>query len=143
MKGYRPEQVMNGTHAEVWIDDEYMAEATGLNAKVSLNKAEVKMLNRMTKGYKVIGYEGKGELNLNKVSSYMIKKLSDNMKAGRQTVCTIVSKLKDPDAIGEERIVIKDAVFDELTLIDWEAQKNGEEKIPFTFSNWDVINLAL
>ena len=38
------------------------------------------------------------------------------MKAGRQTVCTIISKLDDPDSNRAERVVIKDAVFDKLTL---------------------------
>ena len=141
MDGYRAEQVINGTWGELWINGEYVAEVTGLEAKVTLEKAEVPMVRKMSKGHKVTGYEGKGTIKLNKVTSRFIKLMNDNMKQGKQTVCTIVSKLADPDALGAERIIIKDATFDELTLANWEARKNVEESVPFTFSDWYVLDL--
>ena len=100
------------------------------------------MVKKLAKQYKVTGYTCKGSLKMNKVSSYMIKKMNDNMKAGKQTVCTLISKLDDPDAIGAERVVIKDAVFDELILADWSAKKMGEEAYNFTFSDWDFLDTA-
>jgi hypothetical protein len=66
--------------------------------------------------------------------------MSANLKAGKQTSVTIISKLADPDAMGAERIVVRDAVLDELTLADWAAKKAGEESIPFTFSDWDLLD---
>ena len=45
------------------------------------------------------------------------------LKEGKQPVFTIESKLRDPNSIGEERIIIRDATFDTLNLIDWEAGK--------------------
>ena len=53
-----------------------------------------------------------------------------------------VSVLDDKDAIGSERIVIKDATFDSLILADWEVDKMGEESYSFTFSDWDLLDLA-
>ena len=50
--------------------------------------------------------------------------------------------MDDPDAIGSERIVIKDAVFDELILANWSAKTLGEEQINFTFSDWDLLDTA-
>lgn len=141
MNGYRAEQVINGSHGELWINGDYVAEITGFEAKVTLEKSEVHMVKKLSKGYKVTGYEGKGSIKLNKVTSRFIKLMNDNMKKGKQTVCTIISKLDDPDAMGAERIIIKDATFDELTLANWEAKKNGEESIPFTFSDWDVLDV--
>ena len=67
---------------------------------------------------------------------------NDNIKAGKQTVVTIVSVLDDKDAIGSERIVIQDATFDSLILADWEVDKMGEESYSFTFSDWDLLDLA-
>ena len=122
------------------MDDDYMAEAVSLNAKVSLEKQEVNQTGTLAKGYKVTGVDGKGTLKLNKVTSYFIKKLSDNLKAGKTTVCKIMSNLADPDAFGAERVMLSNCVFDELTLIDWEAKKLGEESIPFTFSDWEVLD---
>ena len=86
------------------------------------------------------GIEGKGTLKLNKVTSYFITKLSDNLKKGKTTTATIISNLKDPDALGNERIQLNGCVFDELTLINWEVKKLTEESIPFTFTSWNVLD---
>ena len=67
--------------------------------------------------------------------------MKDNIKQGKQTVCTIISKLADPDALGAERVVLKDVTFDELTVADWEVKKNVEETLPFTFSGYDFLDL--
>ena len=140
MKSYTPERVINGTWGEVWVDDDYMAEVTALEAKVSLEKTEVNQVGTLAKGYKVTGIEGKGTLKMNKVSSYFIRKLSDNIKAGKTTSCTIISKLAAPDLFGAERIQLNGCTFDELTLADWEAKKLGEESIAFSFTGWDVLD---
>ena len=140
MDKYTAQQVINGTWGELWIDGTYMAEVTGFEAKVTLEKSDVNMTRKLAKAQKVTGYSCSGTVTMNKVSSYLIKKLNDDMKAGRQTSCTIISKLEDPDSLGAERVVIKDAVFDELTLANWKAKELGEESIPFTFSDWDLLD---
>nr|WP_303244375.1 phage tail tube protein [uncultured Cellulosilyticum sp.] len=140
MDKYTAQQVINGTWGELWIDGTYMAEVTGFEAKVTLEKSDVNMTRKLAKAQKVTGYSCSGTVTMNKVSSYFIKKLNDDMKAGRQTSCTIISKLEDPDSLGAERVVIKDAVFDELTLANWKAKELGEESIPFTFSDWDLLD---
>lgn len=142
MKSFRDEQVMNGIHGEVWVDDLYMAEATALEAKITVEKEEVNQAKRLTKGYKVTGIEGKGTLKLYKVSSYFIEKLSNDIKAGKTTTAKIISKLSDPDATGTETLELNGCVFEELTLADWERKKNGEESVPFTFTDWEIIDSA-
>lgn len=140
MQNYEPKRVINGTFGEVWIDGDYMAEAIALEAKVSLEKTEVNQTRTLAKGYKVTGIEGKGTLKLNKVSSYFLLKLSDKIKAGETANATIISKLEDPDAFGAERVQLDGCVFDELTLVNWEAKKMGEESIPFSFSSWELLD---
>jgi len=141
MKSYAPEKVINGTYGELWIDDDYMAETTGLEAKVTLEKTEVNQAGTLAKGQKVTGIEGKGTIKLNKVTSYFAKKLSDSIKKGKTPVCTIISKLADPDALGVERVKITGVTFDELTLADWEVKKLAEESVPFTFTGWDFLDV--
>ena len=83
MNGMEAKRVMNGKYADLYIDGDLMAEATAFKAEVTLTKEEVKMLRHVGKGYKVTGYDCKGQLKLHKVSSYMIRKMNDNIKAGR------------------------------------------------------------
>ena len=140
MKSYSPERVINGTFGEVWCNSTYLAEATALQAKVSLEKSEVNQTGTLAKGYKITGIDGKGTLKMNKVSSYFISLISANLKQGKTTSVTIISNLADPDAFGTERIQLNNCTFDELTLVDWEAKKLTEESVAFTFSDWEVLD---
>lgn len=140
MKAYEDYRVINGTWGELWIDGVYMAEVLSLQAKVSLEKSDVKQTRRLGTGKKVTGISGTGTIKMNKVTSYFIEKLSDNLKNGKTTTATIKSKLADPDAFGTEEVELYGCTFDELTLADWEAGKNGEESVPFTFSDWKITS---
>ncbi len=137
---YNTNKTINGTFGEVWVDDYYMAEVTGLQAKVTLKKDSVNQTGTLAEGYKVTGLECKGTLKYNKVTSYFIRLLSENLKKGKETVCTIISKLADPESDGAERIKLTGCTFDELTLADWEAKKLGEESVPFTFTGWELLD---
>ncbi len=140
MRKYEAHRVISGTWGELWIDGDYMAEVTGLQAKVSLEKSDVKQTGKLGTGKKVTGISGTGTIKMNKVTSYFIQKLSDNLQKGKTTTATIRSKLADPDAFGSEEVELYGCTFDELTLADWEAGSNGEESIPFTFSDWKTVN---
>lgn len=142
MDNFTASQVMSGTQGEVWIDGRYMAEVTGFKAEIKLLKEEVNQVKRMFKQYKVVGCEGTGNVKLNHVSSFFIQLMADNIKNARQTVCTIVVKLDDPDAVGAERISITDATFDKLTLMDWEAKKLTSDDYDFTFTDFDILDVA-
>ena len=136
------QQVMSGTEGEVWIDGKYMAQVTAFKAVVNLEKVEVNQVKVRGKKYKTTGWEGKGNVKLNHMSSFFIDLMADNIKKGHQTKVTILAKLDDPDAIGEERVVSRDATFDKLTLMDWQAKKLVEDDYDFTFTDFDVMQTA-
>ena len=137
---YDVEKTINGTFGEVWIDDYCLQEVTALQAKMTIEKTEVNQTGTLAKGYKITGTDGKGTIKLNKVTSYFINLIGDNIKAGKSTVCTIISKLADPDSDGQERVKLTGVTFDELTLADWEAKKMTEESHPFTFKSFEVLD---
>lgn len=138
MDKFNAQQVMSGTQGEIWIDGKYMAEVTAFNAEVKLVKEEVNQVKTMFKQYKITGCEGTGNVKMNHVSSYFINLMADNIRNARQTVVTIRVKLDDPDAVGREEVIIRDATFDKLTLMDWEAKKLTEDDYDFTFTDFDV-----
>lgn len=138
MDKFEAQRVMSGTQGEIWIEGKYMAEVTGFKAEIKLIKEEVNQVKTMFKQYKVVGCEGTGNVKMNHVSSYFINLMADNIRKGRQTVVTIRAKLDDPDAIGREEVIIRDATFDKLTLMDWEAKKLTEDDYDFTFTDFEV-----
>lgn len=138
MDKFESQRVMSGTQGEIWIEGKYMAEVTAFNAEIKLIKEEVNQVKTMFKQYKVVGCEGTGNVKMNHVSSYFINLMADNIRKGRQTVVTIRAKLDDPDAVGREEVIIRDATFDKLTLMDWEAKKLTEDDYDFTFTDFEV-----
>lgn len=139
MENFKGKQVINGTHGEVWINSVPFAEVQSLKATVTLDKTEIKRVKHLEKDYKVMSMTCKGSVKFHKVNSYFLKAMSEEFKQGKQPEFTIESKLNDPDSNGEERIVIRNAIFDTLNLIDWEAGKVSEDPYNFTFSEWTVM----
>lgn len=133
-------RVMNGTFGEVWLDDEYVSECHGLQAKVTFNKEEVAICGRMVKDKKVTSISCTGSLKLHKVNSRMAIAIGEKIKTGNDPRFTIVSKLADPDAYGSERVVLRNVSFDDMVLADWEAAKNGTVEAPFTFSEYELLD---
>ena len=142
MKSYNPAQVLNGTYGEVWIDDEYMAEVTGLEAKSTIKKTEVNMVGKLSPGQKVTGVDNKGTLKMNHVTSNLKRKVAEGIRAGKTPTFTILFSLSDPDAIGgqTERIKLMGVTFDEVALADFESGKLGEESYPFTYEDFEFID---
>ncbi len=139
-KTFKPDMVLNGTWGKVWLDSDYMAQATALQAKFKLTKTDVTQTGTLAKGQKITGIEGTGTLKLNKTSSYFISKLLSDIKQGKSPAITIISDLDDPTVSGNERIKLTGVTFDELTLADWEAGKLGEESYAFTFEDAELID---
>lgn len=132
-------QVINGTWGELWADGDYLAQATACKAEVGLKTTAVTRTQKLTDSQKVTGIEGKGEIKLHHINSYMVKKLNDSIKNGKIPKMTIVTSLGDPDVDGTERVALYNCMFDKMILADWEAGKLGEESYNFTFEEWDVL----
>lgn len=133
-------RVMSGTWAQLWINDELVAECYGFQAKVSAEKDPIPMCGKMMEDRKVMGLSGAGSVRLHKVSSRMGILLGDAMKRGSDPRFTIISKLDDPDAYGAERVALYGVSFDDLTLADWEAKSTGKVECPFTFSDFEYLD---
>ena len=137
---FNPEQVINGTWGEAWLDGEYLAQVTALKAEVTPKKTAIAMVQRLNEGQKMTGLELKGEIKLHKINSVIMKKMSECFKRGRMMTCKIISNVRDPDALGGERVALYSCLFDKLILADWEAGKMGEESYSFTFEDWEILD---
>ena len=133
-------RVISGTWGEVWLDGDKVSECYGLQAKVSFNKEDVALCGQMASDKKVTSIECTGSLRMHKVTSRMALALGENIRNGKDVRFTIVSKLKDPDAYGAERVVLSNVSFDDLTLADWEAKSVGKVECPFTFTDYEFLD---
>lgn len=142
MQDMQSKRVFFGTFGEMWLDGEKLGEVEELKATIKATKLEVKMSRHLGKAYKVVGWEGSGSFKLHKVSSFMIEKLAPNLKEGKQVLVNIVSKMSDPDAVGTERVSLKNCLIDSVDLVNWSVGKLSEESYNFTFEDYDVLQSA-
>ena len=126
---------------EVWINDEPIDEIGAFQAKYEFEKEDVNIMGDMFLHKKVIGYSGTGSMTLKKTNSRMIKLLIDYIKEGLEPEITIVGKLADPGNGGSERISITGVSFDDLTLFDFEVGALGQTECPFTFDDYNFLDL--
>ena len=134
-------KVINGTYGQVFLGDDEVAEMKAFQAKLEFQKEEIKVAGQMATDTKLMGYSGKGSLQLHKVNSRMVKTLLEEIKAGKDPRFTIIGKLDDPNSNGAERIAIKNVSFDDLTLFDFEVGAVGQVECPFTFTDMEAIDL--
>lgn len=137
---FRPKEVINGSYGECWISGDYMAETVGLKLDVDIKYEDITKPRKLGTYKKMLGYDGKGEVKLYQVTSRFSVMMTEALQEGRQLETSIISKLADPDAWGHERILVKDAVFENIPLADWEAAKAGEKSISFTFTEWQFLD---
>ena len=140
MQNMEAKQVFYGSRGMIWIDGEKIAEITEIKATLTADKIEVNMARKMNKGYKVVGFDGKGSFKVWKVSTYFIEKLAPSIKEGKQVLFTIVSEVDDPDAIGNERIALYKCQVDSVDLINWAIKKLSEEEYNFTFEDYEILD---
>lgn len=133
-------RVINGTWGEIWLDNDYVGECYGFQAKLNFNKEDMQFCGQMEVDTKMISTKGTGSMKLHKVSSRMANKISNNINKGIDTRFTITSKLADPDAFGAERVVVRNVSFDDLTLADWEVAVTGKTETPFTFTKHEFLD---
>lgn len=138
---FEGKRVINGTFGQMWLNDTKCSETKGLQAKIDINKEAVDVCGQLSEDTKMTGWKGKGSVKLHKANSRLAIALKDMLKNGKEVRFTIISKLKDPDAYGAERVVLKNVSFDDVTLADWEAKKLGEVEAPFTFTDFDYLDL--
>lgn len=133
-------RIMSGTWGEVWLGENKVGEAYGIQAKCNFSKEKVARCGSMATGSKLMNYDGTGSLKMRKVNSRMGKEIGTYLKSGKDVRFTIISKLADPDASGVERVAIYGVSFDDLTLADWEAGRLIDVEAPFTFSDYEYLD---
>lgn len=133
-------RVMSGTWGEVWLDNEYVAEAYKIQAKSSFNKEDIAMCGRMATDKKVTSITNTGSIGMHKINSRMAIAIGEAIRNGKDIRFTIISKLADPDALGTERVLLTNVSFDDLTLADWEAKSVGKIEAPFTFGDFEYLD---
>jgi len=134
----RGNRQINGSWGQLWWDGELVFEVESFEAKVTANRETVTI--GMDEDSKLVGLKGEGSFKIKKIFGRGKKKLLEAWKKGEDPRSTLVSKIKDPDTVGNqsERVSIDNVWFDELTLTQFEQAKKLEEEYKFGFTPSDA-----
>lgn len=136
MDGFR---VINGTFGQLWADSEELAEVSAFQIKVAKNKSTLNFCRQMAEDSKVTSVKITGSMTLHKVYSRGSGDV-EQVLAGHDVRRTLVGALADPDAYGAERVAAYGVSYDEVTVMDWAAAKEGSLTIPFTATGVDYLD---
>lgn len=128
-------QIFDGTKTAIWINSQRHFEANAFQAKITNQKEEIDLCGEFMTKPMVMGGKGTGSIGLYKTDSSNIE-LFDAEHPNAQS--EIVYYAGAPNGDGE-RIRLTGVTFDETTLADYQAKKAGQVTIPFTFTDYKVL----
>ncbi|MEH7389654.1 phage tail tube protein [Bacillus sp. JJ1474] len=134
---------INGTFGAVWVNGEKWMDVQSFEAKVTINYEDVNMAEDLATHKKMTGWAGEGTMSVKKVYSRGASLMAVAVKTGQMPDISIVGKLADPDAFGQERVTISEITFNEFMLMKFEQKSLGTEELPFNFADFDPIDLIL
>lgn len=143
LKKPKANQVFNGTFGKVFINGEKFANIKSFEAKLTFTFEEVNIAEDTGTHQKYMGYAGEGTMTFHKVDSTILNMLISDLKAGRFPDIMVVGMIDDPAGIGAERIQFNEVTFDEATLLKFEEKTIGEEEVPFKFSDFEALDMAV
>lgn len=136
MDGFR---VISGTHGALWEDGNTRADVSAFQVKVAKNKSSLNFCGQMAEDSKVTGIKITGSMTLHKIYTRGSDDV-EQVQAGHDLRKTLVGALNDPDAYGAERIAVYGVSYDEVTVMDWAAAKEGSITVPFTATRVEYLD---
>jgi len=137
----RGNEVISGSDGVVWVNGEEWAEVKAFEAKVAGEFEDVNFCNDYATYKRFMGRTGEGTLTLIKTQSRGAKVMAEAFRTGVMPDIKIITKLSNKQTGKAERAVIKDVVFSEFNLSKFENRSIMEEELPFTFSDYEYIEM--
>lgn len=141
MAAWSASRVLSGSFAEIWVDGSRIAEASGIQMTVKMQRSDVQI--GMDVDSKITGWRGEGQLRLRQVFSRFFD-IVEGAAEGRDVRVTITTALKDPDSINgeEERYSVDNVALDTLPLVNYASGKVNEQTVSFRFAPSDLKQLS-
>lgn len=134
-------EVLSGRYGFLIHDGEFLNNVKDVEAKVEIEKAEIKPIGDLWTKYKTLGLTGSGTLTLYKVDYKFVKLIGEVAKQeGQVFVTELVLQLDDPSVTGnKEKVRLKNVQFDTIPLAKFSTGDVIEEELPFTFEGYEFF----
>ncbi len=131
---------LQGRWGQLWIDGDLIQETTGFNAKYKAVMKDYQTCGEDTNHSIMVGKDGDGNIEMNKVNSRMLKLLVTNWNKGKNPKFILISNLDSKDVRGEERVALYGVQFTEVDIAKWKAGEFGTISQPFKFERCEPLD---
>jgi hypothetical protein len=135
-----PQRTMLGTNGSVFYDGKWLTNITSVEAKVEIEKEDIKVMGSLWSGSKIKGLKGSGTMSGYKITSEWTDRIGVVIDTGRSFVTELIFKIEDKDAFGTMRVRLKGVTFDSVPLLKFEHGAIVEEELPFTFTGYELMD---
>lgn len=136
-----PTKIASGNFGAVMHDGEFLTSVQKVEAKVEIEKQEIKTAGTRKTGHKTMGTKGSGTIGQYKINSKFAIAISQIMDDTKPPFVTeLILKLDDPEADGVDRIRLKGVQFDNIPLANFEVGSTVSEELNFTFDDFEYLD---
>jgi len=137
MANVNTNEVINGLYGFVYDENGKELDTTQeFEFSDQYTKVEIDLPGEFYTKHKVMGGKLAGKVRFLKVDSDLQAKL----KADPTAKFNYIGKLADPNARGQEAVVIRGLSFDANPIIGWTLKENVEVDVNFTADDWDYLD---
>jgi hypothetical protein len=145
MEGFMGQNSISSKEGQGFItrngQNKHLFRAKSIEAKLTKNKSDIRMLGNRMVGHKTTSMQGAGTLVIYQVSSDFKQDFIDYIRSGQDMYFSLQVETEDKSTpFGRESIVIPGCNFDEVTIADLSAEDGIlEQEMPFTFEGTPEI----
>lgn len=145
MEGFMGENVISSKEGKAFLTrngkNKHLFRAKDVEATLSKNKEEIRMLGTRMVGHKTVSIQGAGTLKIYHTSSEFKQDFIDYIKTGIDMYFNLQVEVEDKSTtFGRESIVLIGCNFDEITIAMLSAEDGTlEQDLPFTFEDVEIL----
>lgn len=134
-----PQSVFRGTDCELYMEGQWLTNATSVEATVEINQSELNLLGQWWTVYRNMGLSGTGSVQGVFVSTELIEKIG-SIQDGQEFRTELVIKNTNPDSGKTYRVRLKNVVFSTIPLANFAAGEIAEQEFSFTFGGYEILD---
>ncbi|EDT74813.1 phage tail tube protein [Clostridium butyricum] len=131
-------QILNGKGGNTWFNNSKLATVKKMNAKVTGDFEDENFCGDPATYTIYNGWGGEGSVTIKPTNSEIWSTLCKAYKDGTMPDIKIVTSLQRNDGKAE-RVALKNVVFTEFDIVNFEAKTAVEREFPFKFSDFEVL----
>ena len=145
MQGYLAENAISSKEGKAFItrngQNKNLCRCRDIEATVSKNKSDIRMLGNRWVGHKTTSVQGSGTLTIYHTSSAFKDEFLDYARTGKDTYFSLQVEVEAPSTrFGREVLLLIGCNFDEITMAMLSAEDGVlEQELPFTFEGVELL----